>query len=120
MKFFSGVRAVFQDWSLFRDKLLKDCRHEKANTDEAYAIAALLVGEEECYLPGNIPTFAHMKGPIQGWGHVNWQDHLYSQIDDNANLTIGFNRQQYPFHYVNKEFATEELIERYERILESS
>ena len=112
MEFFNLVRAVFQNWSLFRDKLLKDCRHNKANTDEAYAIAALLMGEEDCYLPGNIPTFAHMKGPIQGWGHVNWQDHLYAQVQDKQ-LTVGFNRQQYPFHYVNKEFATGEIIDQY-------
>ena len=120
-EFFAYVRGVFKNWPMFRDTILKDCRHEKANTDEAYAIAAMLVGEENCYNPASdIPSFVHMKGPIQGWPDVDWTKHVYAQVDDNANLTVGFNRLLYPFHYVNKEFATGELIEQYKRILESS
>ena len=120
MDFFTQVRNVFKNWPYFRDELLKNCRHEKANTDEAYAIAAMLIGEELCYNPAiDVPTFTHMKGPIQGWPHIDWTKHAYGQVDDNANLTIGFNRQMYPCHYVSKGFATGELIERYRRILES-
>lgn len=120
-KFFRYVYAVFKNWAYFRDELLSDCRHEKANTDEAYAIAAMLLGEEECYNPASdIPTFVHMKGAINGWPDVDWMKHVYAQVDDEANLTVGFNRQLYPFHYVNKDFATGELIERYRRILKSN
>ena len=119
-KFYSYVRAVFKEWPLFRDKILKDCRHDKANTDEAYAIAAMLLGEEECFnAASDIPTFVHMKGAINGWPDMDWTKLVYAQVDDNANVTVGFNRQLYPFHYVNKEFASEELIGRYERIVES-
>ena len=118
MDFFNYVRHVFQNWPVFRDTLLKECRHEKPNTDEAYTIAAMLIGEEECYNPAsNIPSFVHMKGPINGWPDTDWTKHAYAQVDDDANLTVGFNRQMYPFHYVNKDFATGELIERYRRIL---
>jgi hypothetical protein len=120
MDFFGYVHAVFKHWPLFRDALLKDCRHDKANTDEAYAIAAMLVGEENCYNPASdVPSFVHMKGAIQGWPDVDWIEYAYAQVDDNANLTVGFNRQLYPFHYVNKEFATGELIEQYKRICKS-
>lgn len=120
--FFIAVRDVFQNWPIFRDTVLKECLHDKANTDEAYAIAAVLVGEEDCYNPAqDIPTFVHMKGPINGWPNTDWTDKVYAQLDDDANLTVGFNRQVYPFHYVNKEFATKEkLIERYRRILEGN
>lgn len=118
--FFNYVGHVFHNWPLFRDTLLKNCRHDKPNTDEAYAIAAMLIGEENCYNPAaDIPSFVHMKGPIQGWPDRDWTKHVYAQVDDNANLTVGFNRQMYPFHYVNKDFATGDLIERYRRILES-
>lgn len=121
--FFIAVKDVFENWPMFRDTLLKECLHDKANTDEAYAIAAMLVGEEECYNPAlDIPTFAHMKGPINGWPDVDWTQYVYSQVDDNANLTVGFNRQAYPFHYVRKDFVTQErgLIEQYKRILEGN
>lgn len=119
--FFDNVRFVFQNWPLFRDAILKECRHDKANTDEAYAIAAMLTGEEDCYnAASDIPTFVHMKGPIQGWPNIDWTQYVYAQLDASANLTVGFNRQMYPFHYVNKDFATGDLIERYKRILKSS
>ena len=116
MDFFNYVRLVFQNWPLFRDELLKDCKHEKANTDEAYAIAAMLIGEEDCYNPANdVPTFTHMKGRVHNWPEVPWKDHVYAQLDDDANLTVGFNRQMFPFHYVNKSFAGD-VIEQYRRI----
>jgi len=118
--FFEYVACVFNNWPYFRDALLKNCRHDKANTDEAYAIAAMLLGEENCYnAASSIPSFVHMKGPIHGWPDVDWTQYAYAQLDDSANLTVGFNRQMYPFHYVNKEFATGELIEQYRRILAS-
>lgn len=121
MDFFAMVKFVFQNWAFFRDEVLIDCRHDKANTDEAYAIASVLIGEENCYNPAiDIPTFTHMKGPIQGWGaNIDWTKYLYAQLDSDADLTVGFNRQIYPFHYVTKEFATGDLIERYRRILGS-
>lgn len=118
-EFYETVRKIMKDWPYYRDDLLKNCRHDKPNTDEVYAIAAVLIGEERCFNPAmEIPTFTHMKGPINGWPHdVKWTDKIYSQVDDDANLTVGFNRQLYPFHYVEKDFATEELITKYERIL---
>jgi hypothetical protein len=119
--FYEAVQHVFYNWEYYRDDVLKNCRHEKAETDEVYAIAAVLIGEERCFNPAmTIPTFTHMKGPINKWPpNDRWQDHIWAQVDDSANLTVGFNRQMYPFHYVEKDFATEELIEKYERILES-
>jgi len=119
-QFFAYVRGVFLNWPVFRDRVLKDCRHEKANTDEAYAIAAMLIGEENCYNSANdIPSFIHMKGAIQGWPDTDWTKHAYAQLDDEANLTVGFNRLLYPFHYVSKDFATGDLIEQYRRIIRS-
>ena len=117
MEFFNIVRYVFENWELFRDQILKGCRQDYPTTDEAYAIAALMMGAENCYLPFDIPSFVHMKGAIQGWSHLTkWTEHLYAQVDGNT-LTVGFNRQTYPFHYVEKGFATEEIIEKYERYL---
>jgi len=115
--FYNYVRLVFRHWAWFRDSLLKDCRHEKPNTDEVYAIACLLLGEEECYTNGDVPSFVHKKGQLNMVGNGDWMDKMYSQVDDEANLTVGFNRQAHPFHYVNKEFCSGELIERFEGIL---
>ena len=118
--FFLLMRDIFQNWSIFRDEMLKSCRHARPNTDEVYAIAVKILGEENFFLPINIPTFVHMKGSMIRLGmSADWTKHYYSQMDG-LTITAGFNRQMYPFHYVQKHFATEELISHYERILGST
>lgn len=117
--FFNHVKSIYKNWALYRDEILINCREELPVTDEVYAIACMFM-DTQCYLPNNGPSFAHMKGAINGWGLTeDWTNRLYAQVDDKAHLMVGGIRQQYPFHYVSKEFCTEELIEKYERILES-
>jgi hypothetical protein len=102
-KFYQTVKQVFENWEVYRDQVLKNCRHEKPSTDEVYAIAAKLIGEENCYIPNSFIGFTHMKGSINGMGlDDNWTDKLYHQMDDNK-LTVGFFRQHYPFHVFQKD-----------------
>lgn len=114
--FFDLARQIYQNWDYFRDGILMNCRDEYPTTDVVFAIAAKMLGEENFYIPNlSIPKIAHMKGGIQGWGiDDNWMNKLYSQIDDNYNHTIGFTRQQYPVHYYQKEYATDEVIKKYD------
>lgn len=110
MEFFKLVKEVYHNWPLFRDTILHNCRDEQCSTDVAYAIAAKLYGEDQCYLPSNIQSFVHMKGAINGFAtDADWTQKLYYESDKRS-ITVGFNRQLYPFHYVNKEFG-EKLAE---------
>ena len=120
MKFFNTARLVYQNWPIFRDELLKNCREDTPSTDLVYAITAQLVGPETCTIPQNsYPTFTHMKGAINRLGvGTDWTKHYYAQLDDDANLTVGFNRQLYPFHYYQKHFITDDIKQRYERIFD--
>ena len=120
MEFFNTARLVYQHWPVFRDELLKNCREELPSTDLVYAITAQLVGPEMCTIPNvAVPSFTHMKGAINRLGtNTDWTRHYYAQLDDNANLTVGFNRQIHPFHYQQKHFITNDIRERYERIFE--
>lgn len=120
-EFFSWCAYIFKNWSLFRDRILVECYEERPTTDTVYAIAATLTGKERCYLPGtDVPSFVHMKGGIQGWDiNEDWTERLNSQITDRAEFSIGTVRMGYPVHYHIKDFANEETIEHYRRILES-
>ena len=90
------------------------CRDEQPTTDVVFALAAKLLGEELCYVPLQYPTFAHMKGAMLNMGSFDtWRNKMYVQ-SDGKDLLIGFNKQLYPVHYQDKEFATQELIKRYE------
>ena len=116
MNFFVYARYIFQNWGNVRTTLLKNCHDPEPTTDVVFALAALMLGEERCTNYAlSYPTFTHMKGAINGWGvNTDWTDKLYSQIDSHLNLTVGFTRQQYPFHYQQKKFLTNEVIKKYE------
>ena len=112
--FFQLIQSIYQNWAWFRDHYLKNCRYEQPITDEVYAIACKITGEERCTMPNSIPTFVHMKAAGQNL-HENkpWYEQLYVQKDQ-TNLTVGFIKQWAPLHYCNKDFA-DTWIEQYER-----
>lgn len=120
-EFYNLVRQVYDQWPMFRDEILVNCKDEEPTTDVVFAIAALLIGVENCTNPTlSYPTFAHMKGAINGWGaNDDWTTKLYAQFDDTMKLTAGFTKQQYPFHYYQKSFVTHELIQKYEHTYRS-
>jgi len=115
---FEHARLVYANWPLFRDQVLTNCRESEPNTDLVFAIAAQLIGPERCYDPAvAVPRFAHMKGAINGWDmNANWMDYVLYQFD-NTDLTVGFTRQQAPFHYYQKNFITPEILKNYESSL---
>ena len=112
--FFSAAKYIFQNWNIYRDKLLKNCRIEKPTTDEVYALAALMVGEENCYIPGFQPTFVHMKPELQGFGSNRWTDMVSWTLTNDMDFIVGGYYQMYPFHYNQKDFCNEEIIKRFE------
>lgn len=117
LEFFKLAREIYQHWPLFRDQLLKNCREETPSTDLVYAIAAQLIGPERCTLPGlDYPSFVHMKGSVNGLNiNSDWTKTYYAQLDDQLNLTVGFNRQVYPFHYYQKHFINDDIKHRFEQ-----
>ena len=118
MDFFIYAKYIFEHWDMVKNNLLKNCHDAQPTTDVVFAIAALMLGEDLCTNPTlSYPTFAHMKGAINGWGtNTDWTKALYAQLDDDLHLTVGFTRQQYPFHYYQKKFVTPDIIQKYEHV----
>lgn len=113
--FYMCAQFIFENWDYFKTEVLKNCRDDEPTTDVVFAIAAQMIGVEKCTNPAlSYPTFVHMKGAIQGWSAAtDWTTKLYAQIDNRLNLTVGFTRQQYPFHYYQKKFVTNEITNKY-------
>ena len=116
-QFYIYVRYLTEHWDYVKKYFLVNCRDEYPTTDVLYAIAAVLIGEEKCTNPVlSYPTFVHMKGAINKLSPADiWTDKFYCQVDDKLNLTVGFNRQLFPFHYQLKSFATDNLLGKYEK-----
>jgi len=112
--FFRNAKMVFENFSIYRDRILVGCSYDTPDTDVVYSIVATQ-SKTPCYIPLSYPTFTHMKGPINGWRHgMDWRDAVAWTLTDNFDLIVGGYTQQYPFHYYQKDFCTDELIERYE------
>lgn len=81
-----------------------------------YAVTARTLGEEECTLPSmDFINFVHMKPGIQGWSeHRPWYETVMSENDGNI-IRINNLNQYSPVHYCDKNYATDQLIEYYER-----
>lgn len=114
--FFAHAETIFKNWAYVKTNILKNAELEPASTDLVFALAARLHGEDQCYLPSTVPMFTHMKGAIQGWpSNAVWTEYLHHQFDQ-ANLTVGFQRQRWPFHYHYKNFPTPDIIKHYEQL----
>ena len=112
--FFDTARSVYQNWDIYRDRVLVGSNYPSVDTDVCFGVTAALL-DIPCSLPLDYPTFTHMKGAINGWkSHMDWRDAVQWHIDNEHNLFVGGVAQQYPFHYYQKDFCTPELIAHYE------
>lgn len=103
-KFFDIVRHIFNDWEEI--KLNFKCNpDEKATTDFVYAIAAHLIGKENCTLPlFKDMSMIHMKQYINNLPSEDWTDvFIYEILSDT--IRINTIPQMYPFHYHAKHFC---------------
>lgn len=73
--FFDLVRLIFQNWAEYK-RLLK-FPDEEPTTDVVYAMAAVILGEEQVTLPNGLgPTIVHMKQHINRLQTDNWTQEL--------------------------------------------
>jgi len=112
-KFFNTARDIFDNWQQVQQEL-KHC-DVPATTDLVYAVAAKVL-DEPCYNPSlDFINFVHMKPGIQEWSDDNpWTDYCIHGVRENV-IHVNNINQLHPFHYNEKSYATDELIEYYEQ-----
>lgn len=113
-EFFFLLKQITEQWEWFASEHLVKNDDKRFRVDEAVAIAARIVGEQNVTLPVKIPTFVHGKSELWGLSEqAPWYEQLYIEYADN--LIIGHHKQRLPFHYHYKEWATDDIIQHYER-----
>jgi hypothetical protein len=117
-QFFQVVKAIYQHWDLITPQL-KNYRDEQPTTDLVFAIAANHLGVETCTLPGcDWINFAHMKNSINRWpGSTPWTEMVVSELDLPM-IRVNNSNQYHPFHYQDKNWLTDEIVERFEHELQ--
>ena len=115
--FFLTARRILRNWDYLKNNILKNCREDIPSTDVLYAVTAKTIGIEQCTLPDlDFVNFVHLKLGINGWGTSDsgWTDNIMHERDGNI-IRINNLNQYYPVHYYDKNYATKELINEYER-----
>lgn len=122
-EFFDVVRHVFHNWQgLFYD-CLDETRPSFLSGDVAYALAIREMDAAQEFVAKNgCPRFVHMKSLGQGWDPSlmvgeNWSNRVPVFFTSGLELKVGCHLQTLPFHYHDKTFLTDRIIETYEGAL---
>ena len=102
-KFFNTARSIYANWDIVQTNLIQ-C-NTTPSTDVVFAVAAKIVGIEECTIPTlDFFNFTHMKSAIQGWKDTQpWTDYVNVEVEDNM-IRINNQNQYNPVHYYEKNF----------------
>lgn len=102
--FFNIVRNIFENWHEYKS-IVKCPSYEQATTDFVYAIAAEIIGRENCIMPNFTDfSFIHMKKHIIDTVSNDWTDDLIHEVSKNF-FRINTVPSMYPVHYHIKTFA---------------
>tara|TARA_R110000796_G_scaffold220113_1_gene336247 strand:+ start:1368 stop:2219 length:852 start_codon:yes stop_codon:yes gene_type:complete len=117
-EFFEIAEQVFKQWETVKENILKGFSYEEASTDVVYAITAKTLGVELCTLPDcDFINFTHMKNAINDWpDDKSWTEMIMTEIDLPM-IRINNVNQYHPIHYQDKNWLTDEIIERYKECL---
>lgn len=115
-QFFEKSQQVFENFDVYKNSVLSNCRHNTPDTDVLMSIAATELGSENYYVPTlDYPTFTHMKQHINKFSNDDWRDAVHWALTDDMIFCVNGYAQTRPFHYFHKDFCTKELISRYEQ-----
>lgn len=117
--FFNTATTLARNWTAVRDTL-KNCREDTPSTDVLFALTAAIIGVEHSTLPLDFINFTHMKSQHnQLPDDMPWHYAVMSEHTD-GRMRINNLNQYHPVHYYDKSYATDELIEYYERRITQS
>lgn len=101
-KFFTTARQIFENWPAVRNSI-RGCDEATPSTDLLYAIAAQIVGREECTLPSlDFINFVHMKPAINGYDEDQVFSDVFNTEQDGNMIRINNINQYHPLHYQDK------------------
>lgn len=111
--FFSYCQQIYSQWNEVKSSLLY-CDDPGSN-DLVFSLAARIIGEDLVTLPALDFRFVHMKSAINNTNKI-WTEEFNIELNP-PSLRLNTVEQYYPFHYHEKDWVTDSIIERYEKCL---
>lgn len=115
-EFFRTASTIFNNWSTVQNTLI-NCRDDYPTTDVVYAIAAEILGREQCTIPSlDFINFVHMKPAINGYPKTAKFQEMYVTEFDQGMIRINNINQYHPVHYHEKDFPTKEMYDHFRSV----
>jgi hypothetical protein len=113
--FYKALEFVCNNWEWAYSKFAPVDYQSWLSMDLASAIAIEISGMQDDMFDTNSPLhFVHMKTPLQSWpiSPVSWQDTVPYVLTSRGDLIVGNIKQPALFHYVEKNFLTDSILDR--------
>ena len=116
--FYKVLEFVVNNWELCYGRVAPNEYQKWLSMDLACGISIEIAGLQDIIDVNSPLQFTHMKSPIQGWTITpeSWQDMVSHHLTSTGALVVGNIAQDKLFHYVEKNFITNNLLEELEEI----
>jgi hypothetical protein len=117
-EFYDLVQLITNNWELFYGKFVSLNYPKLPSMDVTASLAAKILDKEKSFTLKDSPvTFVHMKPLLQGWEvpPTTWTERVGSYFNDNCELKIGNFKQSGIFHYTEKNFLTDRIVQILEK-----
>jgi hypothetical protein len=122
-EFYKVLEFVINNWEFARGTFAPNEPQLWISMDLASAIVIEIMLAYECVDDVISPLgFIHMKTPLQGWSPIpaRWQDTVPFSLNSKGDLFVGNIKQRKLFHYVEKNFITDNILAKLEKISNGS
>lgn len=119
LEFYKVLEFVVKNWEECYKIYAPLDRQDWLSIDLAVAITIEILGLQDQAVDVCSPLeFVHMKSPIQGWRTIptNWRSYVTPYLNSKGELLVGNIKQPMLFHYVEKDFITNEMLTRLEEL----
>lgn len=120
-EFYKWIELVTNNWELFYGQFVQEHYPRYPSMDVTVAIVSKILDCDTEITNSLVkyPTFTHMKPYIQEWQRpsIKWQDKVGVYLSQDLKLTIGNHIQTGVFHYTEKDFISDDIVQRYENYL---
>lgn len=120
-EFYRCLEFVCKNWQWCWTKFAPEMYQDWCSMDLASAIAIELSQLHSLALDQVAPLeFVHMKSAIQGWDPIpsSWQNTVPVVLNRKGELVVGNIRQSRIFHYVEKDFISDNILTRLKELNE--
>ena len=119
LAFYKTLEFVCKNWEWCWTEFAPKEYQNTCSMDLAVAVTIEIMLAHDSVLDNLSPLeFIHMRSAIQGWenSQANWRNTVNYVLNSKGDFVVGNIKQSKLFHYIEKEFLTDDIITRLEEL----